>query len=129
MKKVIALLLMTTFVSNIAWADCDFSTVTKNSNGTYTYPEACHLKVGQLVQDNVVKTQQIADLTKAISLKDLAIKASDARAQLWMTTSGNLEDRLQKVDKLEKSNEWLFFGLGALTIIGAGVMTASLIHK
>ena len=95
-------------------ADCDWSQIKKNADGTYIYSEKLHLCVGKLVQDNKVKTQQITDFTKALSLKDLSIKASDDRANLWMDTSGKLEARLQKVDSLQKDNEWIFFGLGVL---------------
>jgi hypothetical protein len=127
MKKLINLILLTTFVSNIAIADCDFSTgVTPGPNHTFVYSEECHLKVGTLVQDDATKTQQNTDLTQAIQLKDLALTKSDARVQLWTSTSADLENRLQKVDSMEKTNQWLYFGLGALTVIGAGLVTAKL---
>jgi hypothetical protein len=75
------------------------------------------------VQDNKVQTQQLTDLTKAISLKDLALKDSDQRATDWMNTSGTLEKRLQEVDSLEKKNDLLYFGLGvvmtSLAVFGA----------
>lgn len=108
-----------------SYAGCDFSKgITAGPNKTFIYTEACHLAVGALVQDNQVKTQQIADYVKAISMKDLALTASDTRANLWMSTSSSLEDRLQKVDKLQKDNEWIFFGLGVLTT-GFAAYTAS----
>lgn len=128
MKKVISFIILICTLSNVALADCDWSQATKNADGTYNYPKALHICVGQLVQDNATKTKQIADLTKAIQLKDLAIKYSDDRATLWNNTAANLEDRLQKVDALERKNDWLFFGLGALTVIGAGFMAGRLMR-
>jgi hypothetical protein len=110
-----------------AFADCDWSQIKKNPDNTFTYSEPLHLCVGKLVQDNKVKTQQIADLTKALTMKDLSIKASDDRANLWMSTSEKLEDRVNKLDSMEKKNEWLYFGLGALTVLGAGYTAAKLI--
>lgn len=111
-------------------ADCDFAKgITKGPNKTFIYSEECHLKVGQLVQDNKVQTQQLGDLTKAVSLKDLALKDSDARAQIWMDTSGKLEDRLQKVDSLERKNDILYFGLGVVTTFLAVYGSAKLVGK
>ena len=129
MKKLFLSLILIVFISNSVLADCDFKTgITQLPNGNYEYTKACHIKVGQLVQDNATKTQQVADLTKAITLKDLAIKYSDDRATLWSNTSSQLEERLQKVDSLERKNDWLFFGLGVLTTIGAGFMAARLMN-
>jgi len=130
MKKLISYLLMFCFVSNVAFADCDFKTgITPGPNKTFIYTEECHLKVGQLVQDNATKDRQIADLNGAIALKDLAIKDSDARVQLWSSTTANLEDRLQKVDNLQSKNEFLYFALGALTVIGTGFAVGAVTHK
>ena len=103
--------------------------ITPGPNKTFIYTEECHLKVGHLVQDNAIMTKQLTDLNQAIALKDLAITKSDERIQLWMATSENLESRLQKVDSLEKSSQWLMFGLGALTVFGGGIMAAKLIGK
>lgn len=129
MKKIIASLILLCFISNIAVADCDFSTgAKKTDHNTYEYTIDCHIAVGQMKQDLEVAKRQLTDLTQAITLKDLAITKSDQRAQLWMSTSADLESRLQKVDSLEKGNQWIFFGLGALTVLGAGFMASRLLH-
>ena len=129
MKTLINLVVLLCFISNIASAGCDWSKdITPGPNKTFVYSEACHLAVGQLVQDNKVKTQQVQDLTKALTLKDLALTASDSRATLWSNTSQNLEDRLQKVDSLEKKNEILYFALGVLAT-GLSVWGASQLVK
>ena len=113
-----------------AYGDCDFKTgITLGPNKTFIYIEACHQKVGQLVQDNANKTTQITDLTKAITLKDLALKDSDKRASDWMDTSGKLEDRLQKVDSLQKHNEVLYFIGGVLVTCAAAYAAAKLVGK
>lgn len=124
--RLVSIVLAMSLFSNIAFADCDFSTLVHNSDGSVTYSKAQHVCVGQLVQDNATKTQQIADLNKAITLKDLAITKSDERAQLWMDTSFKLEDNIQKMNSLKSTNEWVYFGLGVLTIFAAGMATAQL---
>ena len=126
MKKAISLVLLAALMlPTTAQAGCNFSKdIQPGPNNTFIYSEACHKQVGQLVQDNQVKTQQVADLTKAISLKDLSLQESDRRATLWMDTSGKLEERLQKVDSLEKTNEFIYLGLGVLAT-GIAAYTAS----
>lgn len=129
-KKFLISFIILNLISNLAFADCNWSTGIKTlPDGGFEYSKECHIKVGQLIQDNNTQTQQITDLNKAVSLKDLALTQSDARATLWFNTSSQLEDRLQKVDSLEKHNDWLFFGLGVLTTFAAGYGVAKLIGK
>ena len=126
MKKLIALL-MFLFVSN-AFADCDWSKgITPGPNNTYVYSEACHLSVGKLIQTNKTQAAQLIDLQKAFTLQTKALSDSDARFQLWMTTSLKMEDSLNKYDELRSKNQWLFFGLGVLTTI-AGAYTVNQIN-
>jgi hypothetical protein len=130
MKKLICFVLL---FSNLAMASdstvCDWKLdITPMPDSGYRYSEPCHLEVGKLVQDDSIKNQQIQDLTQAVNLKTLALKESDQRAQTWNDTAGSLENRLQKVDSTEKTNQWLFFGLGVVTTFLAGYMAAKLIH-
>jgi hypothetical protein len=124
MKKIVYLLVAAMTFSNTCLADCKFNDLVHNSDGTVVYSKGDHICVGQLVQDDAVKTQQVQDLNKAITLKDLAQTKSDARAQNWMDTALKLESNIQKVEGLEKSNEWIFFGLGVITT-GLAAITAS----
>jgi hypothetical protein len=131
MNCIISLLVIVSLLfSQIAYADCDFKTgIASGPNKTFIYSEACHQKVGALVQDNQVKTEQVAELNKAVTLKDLALKDSDKRATDWMNTSGTLEKRVQEVDKLESTNKFLYFGLGVLTTFLAAYGAAKLVNK
>ena len=108
------LLILAVIFPTPVFAACDWTQIKKNADGTYTYSEKLHVCVGTLVRDNKTKDQQIADFTKALSLKDLALQTSDTRANLWLDTSGKLEARLQSVDKLQKDNNVIWFGLGIL---------------
>jgi hypothetical protein len=120
MKKLIAIILLFSLNS---YADCDWSLgITPGPNKTFVYSEACHQEVGRLVQAN-------KDLTSAIQLKDLALQNSDSRVLLWQKNSADELDRLTKIEATQKNNNWLYFGLGCLTVIGAGFMTARLIGK
>lgn len=124
LSKLAASLLILT-ISTQALAECDFSTgIEKLPDGRYAYSVDCHKQVGKLVADGKDKDDQIAQLTKTIQLKDLGIQTQETRAQLWLDTSMKLEDRVNQMDAMKSTNQWLFFGLGVLTtglsVWGAG---------
>lgn len=128
MKLILTLISIISFVSNIALADCDFKTGISPIVDGFKYSQQCHQQVGIMVQELQIKDKQLEDLNKAIDLKNTALKASDDRTQLWMDASFKLEARTEAIENLRKSNDWIYFGLGALTILGAGFMAASLVR-
>ncbi len=131
MKKLISLLILTSLVVPMAFADtsnCDWSKIVENPDKTFNYSPALNLCVGQLVQDNQVQATQLLDLNKALTLKDTALQDSDKRVQNWQATSVKLEDSLQSYDELRNRNYWLFFALGVLTTAGAVWAAGSLAH-
>ena len=128
MKKFISILVLLSMIPSLAFADCDWKTIQKTPQGQYLFSETLYLCVGQLVQDNKTKDAQIADYQKAIQLKDLAITNADARSQMWETTAGNENDRLQKVESDKSHSDWLYFGLGVATTFLAGYAAAQLAH-
>lgn len=129
MNKITKITIFCLILSNISFSECNWSNIKKNNDNTYTYSEELHLCVGELVRDNKNKDEQISNLTKSISLKDLALQTSDKRVEMWMDTSLKLEDRVNKVDSMQKTNNFLFFGAGILTTILAGFMTARILGK
>jgi hypothetical protein len=126
MKKLISLILLMCFSSS-ALADCNWSTIKQLPDGGYEYSPSLNLCVGNLVQSSKVMTQQIADLTKAVQLKDLALSVADQRTQLWQKSSDDEQDRLSKLSADQKHSDWLYFVLGAATVIGSGFMAAKII--
>jgi len=128
MKDAFISFIILFLVSDMAWADCDWNTgITPGPNHTYVYSEDCHLAVGNLVQSNKTQTKQITDLTKAIQLKDLALTAADSRTILWQNASDKELNSLNTIQSDQKRSDWLYFGLGAITVLGAGYMAAKLI--
>ena len=124
MKSLIIFILIC-LLSQSVFADCDWKTgITEGPNKTFIYNEACHQKVGQLVQDSLVKDEQISKYAEAIKLKDLAIQASDQRVMLWQKTADDELDRLNKISADQKRSDWLYFGLGILTMVGAGYVAS-----
>lgn len=115
-------------LSTQASADCDWSKIISNPDGTFIYSKALHICVGQMKQDLTSANIQLTDYKKAIDLKDLALKTSDDRANMWMSTSLTLEKDIQEVDKLRSGNETLYFGLGILTVFAAGYIVKTAYH-
>jgi len=136
-QKIIASLMLTSFISAQALADCDFSKgIQPGPNKTFIYSEACHLTVGTLVEQNKTYGLQLVDLNKALALdtqaiadKNKALDDSDKRVVLWQTTSLKMEDSLQKYDSLRSQNQWLWFLLGVLVTSAAGITAAQLSHR
>lgn len=99
-----------------AFAECDFSTgIEKLPDGRYAYSAECNKKVGKMVQDEKDRQEQIAQ--KDVQLKDLGVQldAQIKSRQLWMDTSTKLEDRVNQMETMKSTNQWLYFGLGVLT--------------
>jgi len=128
MKKIISIVILICISSN-ALADCDWTKIKENADGTYTYSKELNLCEGKLVQDTKIKDQQLQDLSKSVNLKDLALKDSDTRATNWSETSRQLEERLQKVDSSQKSSEYLSFGLGVFFTILSVYGASKLVHN
>lgn len=121
MKKFLIALVAMTFLSNVAFAECDFKTgITKQESGNYTYTRECHIKVGEMKQDLDISQQQNEKYVKALDLKDLALTRADQRADMWMNTSFKLEDRVNTIQEMQKTNQWVYFGLGVLSVFAAG---------
>jgi hypothetical protein len=126
--KIFSLILVISLISTQAFAVstttsdgtvCDWSKVVANPDGTYTYSKQLNLCVGKTVQDGQTKDQQIADLHKSVDLYKTTIQTDEQRIQNWITTSVNLENRVEATSSLEKKNEWLYFGLGVAATCAA----------
>ncbi len=131
MKKISALLVLISLFSNLALgADkCDWTKIKKLPDGGFEYSLELNECVGKLVEDSKVKDQQIVDLNKAIQLKDLALKDSDTRANMWLTTSTNEQERIVKIDADQKTSNIIYFGLGvALTVLSVWGASKALGH-
>lgn len=128
MKKSILTFIAFTVMANISLADCDYSKIQKVEGG-YLYTKELHLCVGEMKQDLDIANQQKEKLIKAINFKDLAIAKADQRADMWMNTSLKLEDRINKIDSIKTNNQYLYFGLGVLTMFAAGYMAGQIYKR
>lgn len=130
MRKLITALMIVLCLPLQALADCDFTDgkgVTKVEGG-YLYTKECHIAVGQMKYDLGVAKDQIALLNKSLDLKDLAITKADQRAELWQTATFKLEDRINTIDQMRVTNNWMYFGLGVLTVFAAGYIASQAYH-
>lgn len=128
MKKFLIALITMSFISNVAFADCDYSKIQKVEGG-YLYTKDLHLCVGEMKQDLEISQKQNEKLVKALDLKDLALTKADQRTELWMNTAFKLEDRVNTLDEMRKTNQWLYFGLGIATMFVATYAASQLNHR
>lgn len=111
MKKFLIVLFL---IPNLLFAECDFSSI-KVLDGYYQYPPECHLKVGTFVKTIEVQGKKIKLLEEALTLKDLALKKSEADAEKWAELARKFEERIQTQNNLTKTYDAIHFGLGLLT--------------
>lgn len=131
MKKIflnILAILMSATLSYTAQADCDYSKIVKNNDSTYTYSAELHVCVGKMKQDLTIANEQNDKLIKALDLKDLTIAKADQRSDLWQAATFKLEDRINTIDQMRSTNQYLAFGLGALTMFAAVYAASQLTH-
>jgi len=104
-------------------AECDWKTI-QEVDSKFVYTKECHLKVADLVKNEKFRTEQVAELNKAIDLKDLALDKADQRVILWRAETYKQNDALEKAYKVSELTKWLYFGLGivgtSLAVMGAG---------
>lgn len=116
MKYVILFIL----IINTSFADCDWSTIKNNTDGTYIYSKECHIEVGKVLEERDRLVSDKENLNKALELKDLALETSFKRVELWKDYSYRTEDRLISYEKGKKYSDWAFFGLGIATVLASG---------
>jgi hypothetical protein len=79
---------------------CDWAMIRKQNND-FIYPAECHREVGRLVEVESKRKEQVEELNKALTLKDLALQKSDERVILWQSES---ERQLKNLEKMSKNN-------------------------
>ncbi len=119
MNKLFYTVLAILLTLQVAVADCDWKTIEKTENG-YLYNKDCHVQVGKLVKEAKLRKEQVAELSKTITLKDLAMTKANERIDLWRDTSFKLEERIIKQRKWSSYNDYLYFGGGVVMTILAG---------
>lgn len=118
MKQFIATLLIGFSLSNLAFADCDYSKIVKNPDGTYTYSRELHLCVGQMKSELEAANTQVVEYKKVIDLKDLALTKANERSDMWMNTSFKMQDRINSIESLQSKSNLLYTALGVgLTVL------------
>ena len=121
-------LLILLLVAQSAWAECDWSKIKKNDDGSYLYSKELNICVGVLVEQEKIRKEQVEALNTAITLKDLAIQKTEARSEMWRTTAYSLEDRISSQQRYSSYRDWAFVGLGVL-ITGFSVYLSGQVYK
>jgi hypothetical protein len=123
MKTTITVFIITIFMITIVYIQtalaCDWSEIAQNGE-TYIYPKDCHIKVGKLIKEAELRKEQVEELNKTITLKDLALTKADERIVNWRDTTYKLEERIMKQRKWSAYNDYLYFGGGVILTILSG---------
>lgn len=115
-KSLTLLLSLALFSQNCF--SCDFANdIRVNQDGTYTYSKECHIEVGKRIKKLTLIEAQVVELERTIELKDLALSKEKQRADAWMDTSFQINDKLQKYDAISSKSNAVYFGLGLATAI------------
>lgn len=116
--------LLALLISSFSFADCDFSKIISNSDGSYQYSKELHICVGQLVKDSKTKDAQILDLYGAVDKYKQTIATDEIRIQNLMDSLGKISERIDKAQQYQNSNDTLKYVIGAaaayLSVWGAG---------
>lgn len=95
---------------------CRWSTIRREGD-EFVYSPKCHVEVGKLVLTEPLKQEQVAELTKAIELKDLAIEKANMRAAIWENETNEQYNMLLKNQKSAKLEKIAYFGLGVVSVL------------
>lgn len=117
MYKIILLLL----ISTSSFAECNWREISKQSDGSYKYPKSCHLAVGKLVLDEKDQTEAIGLLKESLRKKEEALSKEKQRAEVYKDTTEKMEEKVEKIDQLRKTQRWYYYAAGILTTILIGV--------
>ena len=105
-------------------ADCDpAKDIKSNSDGTYTYSRSCHVMAGKAIKEKPLLNEQVDDLNKAITLKDLALTQETQRSTMWLDDSVKMHDKLNSYEAAEHKSNVIYFILG-IVVTGAAVYGA-----
>lgn len=116
-SKLLVLLLASGFFLQSCFS-CDFANdIRLNQDGSYTYSKECHIEVGKRIKKLTLIEAQVVELEKTIELKDLALSKEKQRADGWMDTAFQINDKLQKYDAISSKSNAVYFGLGLATAI------------
>lgn len=118
-KLFITLLL----IPQLLYAACNPKTdIVKTSTG-WQYSNDCHIEVGKKIKQGEKYKEALAEAEKVIELKDLALTVQYDRVDMWQQTTFKMEDRLLKVERLNKTDHWIWFGIGII-VMGAATYGA-----
>ena len=117
------MIMMVSLVSQTALADCKPSTDIYESYdynpSKFVYTQECHIDYGRLRKVEPQREEQVKELKKSITMKDLALTTANDRIEVWQKTTYKLQGKLLTVEKNNDKLKWIYFGIGILTMSGA----------
>ena len=93
---------------------CQWSTITRNEDGSYRYPRLCHIEVGKSLTKLDLLEEKVSLLEKKLSYTEDIVKLERTRSDMWVATAQDLD---KQVNKLEKERYLYAIGGAVVTIL------------
>lgn len=106
-------LILSLLLSSNALA-CQWSTITRNEDGSYRYPRLCHIEVGKSLERVDLLQSKVVLLEKQLSYSTEIIDLERRRTELWLEMANEAD---KQVKKLETERYFWAAGGVLLTIV------------
>lgn len=116
-------LILILLIPQLAFAECDYSTVKKVDNG-YLYSTECHKATGKALKELNIREEQVENLKKTIKLKDLALVTADSRILNYQEVAYKNTERLNRLNSVQSKQNMLYF-IGGIVLSTLSVYAAS----
>ena len=125
---IVCILLTVSLVNQSALANCNWNDIKRKQDNTFVYTSDCHLEVKRLLDEQKLREEQVKELKGSIKLKDLALDTQEERLNRWRDATYRMEDRILKLDKANKYENWIWFGIG-IVVMGAATYGAGQLRR
>lgn len=107
------------FIFNqIAFADCDWKTISKANDG-YLYSRDCHIEVGRSLEELSLKKQQVDLFRQSSDSFRQAYELEKQRSDLWYKEAQDLEKTYRSQRNFSDLERYAYFALGVFAMYGA----------
>lgn len=114
------LLLISLLLPTLSLSECNLANDIKKTDQGYLYTPECHQLVGKTFMENQDQKAIILSYKELVELQKISLKLQTERADLWYTTSKDLEERIIKIDQYGQWNNYIHVVAGIALTIGAG---------
>ena len=105
--------------STFSYAECNLGLDIKRVDEGFLYTADCHRLVGKTFLDKRDLEKQITQYEDLLPTYKEQVKLEAERAELWRSTSFDLNKRVQNMEKVNEKNKLMYFGAGVALMLAA----------